>query len=473
MNTNSCSQQNNIPRDAPIIIIGAGWSGLACAITLIQQGHRICLLESARQVGGRARSIHIKGPMSKYSLDNGQHIMLGAYHCTRKIFNIIGINETEALIRQPVEFKLFSPDHPLVHLKTSRLPAPLHLLHALISLKGLSISERFQAIRFAITLASTGYLLTKDISVLDLLQQYSQPKILIDALWEPLCIATMNTPIKNASASVFLNVLKDSFNHKRQDSDLLFFKTDLSRLFSTPVLNFITNNNSDIHCECKVTGIKIINENKSTLPTYHIDTKKGRFISHAIVLATPAHISHKLLSKTFNSELKNPGNILLPATASLLFDYEPICTIYLQYPEYIKLPDNMVGFFNTLGQWAIDRSITNQPGLIAVVISGPGKHTQMSSDDLMSTIHNELSMCIPHLPSPLNHKMITEKKATFSCRVNIKNKRPLNQTNVNGLLIAGDYTDTNYPSTLEGAMKSGIKAAQCVIQYHNKTNPKI
>ena len=130
----------------------------------------------------------------------------------------------------------------------------------------------------------------------------------------------------------------------------------------------------------------------------------------------------------------------------------------------------MIGFVHTTAQWAIDRSLTKQPGLIAVIISGPGNHTQISHAKLAEVIHQELSDSLTNLPDFISYQIIIEKRATFSCRVNIELLRPDNETNIPGLFLAGDYTNTHYPSTLEGAIRSGLSAAQKIIDRNNASH---
>ena len=444
--------------DKSVIIVGAGWSGLACAITLIQAGFQVTLLESAPQAGGRARSIHTKH--SSLMLDNGQHIMLGAYHFTRRMFKILGLKEAELLEISPLELNMFSPEKIHCQLKAPSLPAPLHLLFALFFLQEVSLKERLIAISMALKLASCRYKLNKDLSVESLLLHYKQSKKLIKIVWEPLCLATMNTPIEYASGQVFLSVLKDSFSKKKQDSNLLFFKQDLSRVFSIPAIQYIHDNGSSIICADKVKQIQIDKPFEFEINTHHKD-----YMSHYLVLACPAHISKKLLNSA------NTPVQLFPQTASLNYYYEPIYTIYLQYPEYIKLSNRMQGFFSLsqkiISQWAIDRSVTGQNGLIAVIISASGHHTQLTNTQLVNTIHLELKLLINNLPDFLSYKIIKEKRATFSCRVNIEQQRPKNHTSVPGLYLAGDYTATGYPATLEGAVKSGVMAARQIIQQNS------
>lgn len=444
-----------------ILIIGAGWSGLASAVTLVEHGYRVCLLESARQVGGRARSIILDHRFADRAIDNGQHIMLGAYHYTRALLKTIGQKEAEVLEQKKLELTMFSSEKNIIHFKAPLLPAPLHLLYALMTLSGLSLKTRWLAIKFALSLARSHYDLPQDISVSTLLEQHKQPAEIITTLWEPLCLAIMNTPISYASARVFLNVLKDSFSRTRQDSDLLFFKHDLTQFFCAPAVNFIQANDSQIHCTQRVVSLQLIDNVTNTSEyQFQVNTQKNSFFGQKMILATPAHVSEKLLNNIVNKDSLRLETLLQPDNASLNFTYEPICTVYMQYPEHIKLPERMIGFVNTTAQWAIDRSLNQQPGLIAVVISGPGKHTQMTHETLAKIIHKELSSSIANLPKPLYYKIITDKKATFRCHVNIQHRRPVNKTRIPGLFLAGDYTDTHYPSTLEGAIKSGVLAAR-------------
>ncbi len=441
-----------------IIIIGAGWSGLSCAVKLAQYGHKVCVLESAHHAGGRARGVTFKHFLSNQVLDNGQHIMLGAYHETLSLFKRLNINETDILERQPLNFNLYSPKHSPIKLVLSKLPAPLHILMAFITMKGLTVPERFKIITMMIKLAVRQYKLKQDMSVNDLLQCYRQPLKTIQSLWEPLCLATLNTPIETASAQVFLNVLRDSFSRSRLNSDLLFFRQDLSSVFSSPAIDFICHHDGEIQYKEKV--LKLHTDSKHS---FSVKTSLANYKCQTIVIATPPHIADKLLSTLTSDNQPLNQKILKPYSASLNYRYEGIYTVYLQYPPDTRLPSRMVGFFDTIAQWAIDRSLVDQPGLIAIIISGPGKHQSMSHKTLAETVHSELILCLPNLPDVISYQVINEKRATFSCQVNIQQQRPENSTHINGLFLAGDYTNTHYPSTLEGAIRSGQAAAYNII----------
>jgi len=288
---NSYKQHNT-----DVCVIGAGWSGLACAIKLCQHGYKVVLIESSKNAGGRARNVKFKQFLTEQSVDNGQHIMLGAYHSTLKVFEKIGINEKDTLLRQSLALNLYSKNHPIIRLKSSKLPAPLHLIFAFLNMQGLTFRERFKIVQMATKLAIANYQLKKDVSVQQLLRAYSQPDKVIKALWEPLCLATMNTKIQVASAQVFLNVLKDSFSRTRKDSDLLFFKKSLSNAFVMPAINFIQNNGGCVVYEEKILSIsKHYEKKQNNKPLFTLSSSEGQYHCSNLVIATQACHSEKLL----------------------------------------------------------------------------------------------------------------------------------------------------------------------------------
>jgi len=141
----------------------------------------------------------------------------------------------------------------------------------------------------------------------------------------------------------------------------------------------------------------------------------------------------------------------------------PICTVYLQYPEHIAAEQAMTGLTGTLGQWLFDRRLCRQSGLMAVVISGHGEHEQMDNDELGLRISQELARLYPHWPQPQQVFVIREKRATFVCERGINRSRPHGQTAAHNVWLAGDYTATGYPATLEGAVRSGLHCARLII----------
>lgn len=430
----------------PVVVVGGGWAGLAAAVELTHNDIPVTLLESAKQLGGRARSVQI----DNLHADNGQHLLLGAYESTLDLLRKIGVTESDVLHRKPLFLQWHRPDKKSVTLETPNLPAPFHLAWALLTLKGLSIQDKICALRFSRRLEKTNFTIDDDFSVADLLAQYNQSAALIQALWEPLCIGALNTHLHEASAQIFLRTLGDSFRHARNDSDLLLTRVNLGSLFPEPAADYIEKNNGSIRLGQRVSALCIDNKviTGVTLDGVSIATTD-------VILATPHTISQRLMEP----------HALLQKTSQQLSQLQdrPICTVYLQFEKTVRLDRWLLGSLGTLSQWIFDRGYYGQQGLMAVVISGDGEHMQWDNQKLCAHVAAEIAAQYPQWPTPLTQQVIREKRATFASTVNVNQHRPNTKTAVQGLWLAGDYTSTYLPATLEGAVRSGRHSAQQII----------
>lgn len=426
-----------------VAVIGGGCAGLAVATRLTQQGLGVVLYESSPHVGGRARGLGWKGQR----LDNGQHILLGAYRDTLNLMQLAGVDIEQALLRLPLQLEMYSRFRLKAH---TYLPAPLHILAGLLTASGLSWRERFSAIRFMVWLKLTGFQLQHDLPLAELLSQRSQPGRVTRWLWEPLCLAALNTPLSTASSQVFLNVLRDSFAQAKSDSDMLLPRQDLSALLAEPLAAYIRSNGGQIRLGCGVTGIS------QTGHGFEVHATDGTARFSQVVVATSAFRAGDLLADL-------PALAVSKALTEAL-DYQPIYTVYLQYPAEIRLDAQMLGFAEGYGQWVFDRGLLyGQHGLMAVVISAAGKHQALTQQQLAEAVADEMSLHFPGLPAPLWHKVIAEKRATFACTQGLQ--RPAAITPLAGLYLAGDYVAGDYPATIEGAVRSGLSCANHIIQH--------
>ncbi len=452
------------PKDAHVAVVGGGCAGLSAAATLLEQGFNVTLFEASAQLGGRARTVFVKKNNVLHSLDNGQHIVLGAYHETLALLKKAGVDEEKAWLRVRLQIKLLKGNGQVAFfLKPARyLPSPLNILLGLITCQALCISERILAVKFLIHLKKNHFKITADIDLASYLQQQKQTTKLIDMLWEPLCLAALNTPIASASTQIFLNVLKDSFAsngfanksriRQKNNSDFLLPRLDLSHIIAKPLADYISKQGGTIQCNTMVNKLTVEGNG------FGLTTQKGtQFFSH-VVLATPALSAQKLMASIphtqYNSQEKKP------------LDYQPIYTIYLQYPPEFTLPDVMTGLTGTLSQWVFDRGqLCNQNGLVGVIISAAGAHQLLDHNTLALTVAKEINGAFKNVPQPLWHQVIAEKRATFLCAPNLE--RPTHKTQQQGLYLAGDYTHATYPATIEGAVRSGIACAHLIAHDAN------
>lgn len=431
-----------------IAVIGGGWAGCAAAVTLTQNGHQVSLFESAKTLGGRARGVGING----LTVDNGQHILLGAYQQSLKLMKTVGVDLNAAFLRLPLQ--MIYPEHEDgMHFIAPRLPAPLHMLVALWRATGLRREDKLALARFSSAAHWMGWTLNTDCTVAELLQRFDQTDRLCRLMWNPLCIAALNTPAEQASAQVFLNVLRDSLGASRAASDMLLPRLNLSALFPQKAAEFLQRHGADMVCSSAIKAIK-----KDGASQWIIESaQQNEQAFDGVVIATDASNAQRLLSDA------GTGMTLPPLT------YEAITSCYLQYAPGTSLPRPMYALLDDpsqqrWGQYVFDRGQLHddQSGLLAVVISSPEEH-QQDHQSLASAIARQLADSFQRLElaSPMWHQIITEKRATFSCTPALQ--RPSNSTGVPGLTLAGDYTQGDYPATLEGAISSGIHAATEVI----------
>lgn len=442
-----------------IAVIGAGWAGCAAAVELARAGYKVTLLEAARTLGGRARRIET----DRKQLDNGQHILLGAYSETLRLMQLAGVDHQQALLKLPLQMR-YAPDSGGMDFVAPSLPlpAPLHLAAALLRAKGLQREDKLSLARFSTTARWMGWQLNSDCSVSELLERFDQTPRLIQLMWRPLCLAALNTPPERASAQVFLNVLRDSLGAKRRASDMLLPRADLSALFPEAAARYVEAHGGAVRCGAKVQSLRSI-EGRLWQLDISGAAVGGTWSTYfgGVVLATGTAQAAALLHDIPDADT---ASLCHQLTA---FTPEAITTVYLQYdaatrlelPFYALLddPDS-----HQYGQFVFDRGQLDaaQAGLLAVVISASGPAAAQPQELLAEAVAVQLAVVFqrPELGRPEWFKVITEKRATYASTPGLS--RPDNATGLPGLFLAGDYTAGDYPATLEMAVRSGVAAAR-------------
>lgn len=436
-------------RSPAVAVIGAGWAGCAAAVELARRGANVTLFEAARMAGGRARRIEYHGQI----LDNGQHILLGAYRDTLHLMRTVGLQPAQLLLRLPLQMRYARGDDGM-DLAAPRLPAPLHLLAGVLRARGLSLADKLSLARFSSAARWMGWQLNEDCTVSELLDRFDQTERLTALMWRPLCIAALNTPPERASARVFLAVLRDSLGASRNASDMLLPRVDLSALFPDAAIAWLEKHGGTALLGKQVKTIERAGDEWIVAG----DSQHGRF-RHVVVATSPSHAGALL------------AGVDAALAAAVEFDVEPITTCYLQYPPDLQLPRPMLALRDDplRGRWAqfvFDRGQLDaaQAGLLAVVVSASADALAGGTATLEQAIAQQLAEALqmPALASPLWSKAITEKRATFACTPNLQ--RPPNATAHDGLWLAGDYTEGEYPATIESAVRSGLAAAAGIVR---------
>ena len=420
-----------------VAVIGGGWAGLAAAVEARQRGHAVTLFEMAPQLGGRARGVASAGLM----LDNGQHILIGAYVDTLALLRTLGVDVDAALLRMPL--RLTDPDGSGLHLK-SGAPA-LAFAGAVWRQRDWSVGERLALLRAAAGWAWDGFRCDPALTVAALTQR--MPKAVREGLVDPLCVAALNTPSTDASATVFLRVLKDALFSGPGSADLLLPRVDLGALLPGPAQRWFEAHGVTVRSMHRVDSLT---PHPRHAQAWSLD---GEAFDRVVLAASPVEAAR--LTAGIAPEWSR-------AAAALA--YEPIVTVYAR-SEGTRLPEPMLvlpAADDAPAQFVFDRGQLGGPaGLLAFVISGAQRWVDEGTEAVVrATLAQATRALGQHLRAPLTHlRTLTEKRATFRCTPGLR--RPPMPI-APGLMAAGDHVDGPYPATLEGAVRSGLGAARAL-----------
>ncbi len=415
-----------------IAIVGGGWAGLAAAVRATQAGHRVTLLEMAGHLGGRARGVTV----GTRELDNGQHILIGAYTRTLDLMGSVGVDPATVLHRQPLTLRY--PDG-----RGLQMPAGhpvLAFVRAVASCRGWGWRERSALLTAAGHWAAAGFRCAPGTTVAQLCA--GLPPAVRELLIDPLCVAALNTPAQDASAQVLLTVLKDALFSGRGSADLLLPKRPLDALLPHPAHAWLQARGAQLRFNRRVQKLQRQGEG------WQVD---GDSFDQVLLACTA-------------SEAARLAEVHAPAWAARAraLGYEPIVTVYLQCPG-ARLPSAMTALVEGAqapAQFAFDHgALGASPGLFAFVVSGARRWAEAGPEATGRAVLQQARSAFaagtwPTPPTVL--KVLVEKRATFRCTPTLD--RPPADV-APGLLAAGDYVEGPYPATLEGAVRSGEAAA--------------
>jgi squalene synthase HpnD len=437
------------PKPKKVVVLGAGYAGLAAATELILRGHDVTLIEARALIGGRAHSF--VDSKSGLVLDNGQHILMGCYHETLGLLRQLGVMD-----------RLYSPPRmsvPFVSKKgpsvlAATAPEPFHLLSALMGYSELSLSDKMAAIKLAIRLR-LGQTPLPNESVEGWMRRWGQTPNIIRALWEPLCIAALNEPVATSSAQLFATVIRRSFLASASDSTILLSRVGLSELFAPETRRLIEMCRSTVRVQTPVTSLRF---EGTTLR--EVKLNDGSVLEpEAVVSALPWHVLRGLL----------PPESKLAQACGQIHD-APIVSLHLWLDRAI-LREPFVGLLDSPVHWVFSRDHIHGPNpagqeghVITAVVSGARDLIDKTGPELEEITMTELGRFIPEVRDvKVLHRMVYKaRSATFAATPETEPLRPEATTEWSNFWLAGDWTNTGLPATIEGAIVSGNRAARAV-----------
>ncbi len=441
-----------------VAIIGGGLSGLAAAVELASHGVHVALYEQAPKLGGRCYSYTDESTGD--IVDNGQHVLIGAYKNTFRYLGLIG---TKQFLRaqNALQLPLYHPAKGFAEFKVSRLPKPLHVTAGMLKFNLLSFKERQQLLNIGIMIRRWNSKLEQHLSSLTVdqwLTELHQSNEAKQCLWFPLAISIMNELPGRASAMLFARSLKSALLGKKSDASMFIPVIGQTELYVTPAERFLLDRKAKIFRNAEVTTVDV-SHSRATGITLKDGT--GCHAKH-VIIAVPPHSLEKLLPKELQS--------LEPFSHAEQFSCSPIVSIHLWFErEFMKT--EFLGLINSRLQWIFNRrkiiggekSIT---GFLSAVISGAYDVVDLPKEQIVKIALEDLQKVFPESgkTSLLHSIVIKEKRATFSPTNDVEAFRPGTVTPIENCLMAGDWTNTGVPATIEGAVLSGFKAAKVILQ---------
>ncbi len=435
-----------------VAVIGAGWAGCAAAVEACRLGHDVTVYEAARIAGGRARRVELAAPAESRAtsavLDNGQHILIGAYTETLALMDRLGLDRQALFTRMPLTLRF--PDGS--GLRLPRWPAPLDALAGIAMARGWSLADKAALIRTALAWRRAGFTCDPFQTVASLCSGLT-PRVM-QTMIEPLCVSALNTPAERASGAVFLRVLRDALFAASGGSNLLLPRVDLSALLPDAALGWLAGRGAAVRLGSRVRAVSA----RGALPEWSVEAGDQSELHDHVILACPVQEAVRLVTDT-----GTPAAAWLASASTM--KHEALATVYAAVPGAAGpvLAQPMLALHSDASnpaQFAFDRGqLGGPPGLLAFVISASTGESGPLTGQVLAQASRQLGLRLEAV------RTIVEKRATFSCVPGLA--RPGMQV-ATGLSACGDYVAGPYPATLEGAVRSGLQAARALhAQLHS------
>lgn len=426
-----------------VLVIGGGLSGLAAASYLSHNNFEVTLIESTSKLGGKTHSILERG--SKIEIDNGQHILLGCYFETLNFLKLISAKDS-IKVQEQFYINYLSPNFQIFKLKAVNYFYPFNLLYGFYLFPLLSIKDKSSLLKLLIKVKFLDSQSLSHLTIKEWLEKENQTQNSINLFWEVISVGALNTSTNIASAKLFCEILKQIFWTGVNSYKIVLPSNSLNKTFIDPAESFLIRNNVKICKSEKCEKIFTLNNKVSEIKT------------------------NKRILKDFDYYIAALPFYSLKSFEILDFDdldisYSAVLNIYL-WLNNNPLSEPFYAVVNSPIHW-----IFNKGDFINITISNAINLVDKSKSEIEKIILVELEKFIPALSKEvIKIVIIKEKKATFIPSNDILEKRLKSKTKFSNLFLAGDWTDTKLPSTIEGAIKSGRIAAEAIINYHFSRN---
>jgi squalene-associated FAD-dependent desaturase len=440
-------------RSPDVIVIGAGFAGLSAAVRLAGRGARVLVLEARARLGGRATAFpdRVTGEV----VDNGQHILLGCYRDTFAFLDQIG---AAAGVRMQPQLTVTMIDRQGARSRltcSSPVPPPFHLLAGVMEWDALSWRDKWAALGMNTPLklacrelrpGATLKAASPDETVENWLIRNGQTSRIRELLWEPLALAALNQPASVASAPPFARVLAEMFGADHRAAAIGLPTLPLDLLYAEPAREYLASRQCEIRTG--MTARAQFGEQVS------VSAGGESLTAGTVIAAVPWFALPDLVEPA-------PAALGPLVDAARRTSPSPIVTVNLWFDRPV-MEDPFLGLPGRTLQWMFDKRLLfgEEASHLSLVSSGAASALQLTNEELIETASSEVFEALPESRTArlVRATVVRERRATFSLAPG-QPMRPATRTPIPGLLLAGDWVDTGLPSTIEGAVRSGHRAA--------------
>jgi len=440
-----------------VIVIGGGFAGLAAAVALAAEGVRVTVLEKRPVLGGRAYSYTDAG--TGETIDNGQHAMMGCYHEMFRFLGRIGALD-KLTIQRSLRVVMLDPEQGAGTIACPPLPSPLHMAAGVLGYRLLGVADRVRVLLGGLRLLAMKRrrdarlaALTVE-GVLDLLGQSAATR---RAFWHPVAIATLNEDPALACADLLAEVMVRAFFAGKDDARFVLAKVGLSDLYTGDARRFVEERGGRVETKAQVVGIGFRAGEVS-----HLDLRDGqRLTAAAYISAVPPQGLFPLLPLALRRDVPALGAIERLTSS-------PIVSVHVWFDQPLIAHD-FAGFVGTRTHWLFNRDkITGRDprggSYLTFVTSGARALVDLDNEAIVAATLADVRRVLPAAArARVRHtQVVKEKFATMSPTVEAASLRPPATTPITNLVLAGDWTATGLPATIESAVASGHRAAALV-----------
>ncbi len=430
-----------------VLIIGGGLAGLAATAALAPRGFRVTLLEARNRLGGRASSFNDSA--TGQLIDTCQHVSMG---CCTNLAHFCKTLKIDHLIAPQPCLYFMTPDRRVSRFQAGRLPAPLHLFRSFAAAHYLSLGEKLRAAWGLMQLKR--HTTDDDPPFADWLEQHRQTQRIVDRFWGLVLVSALNETPDRIGLRYARKVFVDGFLKHRRGFEVEIPSVPLGRLYGDELIRWLGEHHVDLQLQRagkqlqtdanRVTGLELRQADALRADWYIAATPFDRLLD-----LLPADVVER---HSYFSNLRN-------------LETSPITSVHCWFDRAATDLPHVV-LMDCVGQWVFNRGeVATGEWYLQVVVSAARQFRGLGHDEVERRVVSELRQLFPALVSAklLRARVVTEHAATFSAAPGVDRWRPVQASPIENLFVAGDWTSTGWPATMEGAVRSGYLAAEALL----------